>query len=73
MVYVVDNGLKENILYEQVDPDFDCKPNYIGDAYAVVKQKGNTFHVNDNGTIQETAFYSEVKQKPKLGQKGNYH
>ena len=73
IVYIVDNGLKDNILYEPADPDFDRKPESNGDEYAVVKEKGNTFHANDNGTIQETALHAEYKKKPKLGKKGNYH
>ena len=73
MVYVVDIGLKDNILYEPAGPDFDRRPASNGDEYAVVIKKGNTFHANGNGTIQETALYAEVKKKPKLGKKGNYH
>ena len=72
-VCVVDNGLKDNILYEPADPDFDRKPTSNEDEYAVVKKKDNTFHANDNGAIEETAFYAVVKKKPKPGQKGNYH
>ena len=73
MVYVVDNGLKDNILYGRGGPDGDHKPTSNGDEYAVVIQKGNTFHANGNGTIQETALHAEDKKKPKLGKKGNYH
>ena len=73
IVYVVDNGLKDNILYESAGPDFDRKQTSNGDEYAVVKKKGNTFHANDNGTIQVTALHAEDKKKPKLGKIGNYH
>jgi hypothetical protein len=73
IVYVVDNSLKDNILYESAGPDFDRKPTSNGDEFAVVKKNGNTFHANDNGTIQETAFHAEDKKKPKLGKKGSYH
>jgi len=73
IAYVVDNGFKDNILYEPAGPDFDRKPKSNGDECVVVKKKGNTFHANDNGTIQETALYAEVKKEPTLGQKGTYH
>ena len=71
MVYVVDNGLKDNILHEPAGLGVDHKPTSNGDEYAVVIKKGNTFHAN--GTIQETALHAEDKKKPKLGKKGNYH
>jgi hypothetical protein len=73
IVYVVDNGLKDNILYEAAGPYFDRRSKSNGDKYAVDKQKDNTFHASDNGTIQETALHAEDKKKPKLGTKGNYH
>ena len=72
IAYVVDIGLRDNILYETAGPDFDRNPKSNGDEHAVVKKKGNTFHANDNDTIQETALYAEVKKEPKLGEKGNY-
>lgn len=70
-VYVVDNGLKDNILYESAGSDFDCKPKSTEGEGAVVQKKGNTFHANGDDMIQETCLYAEVKKKPKLGQKGN--
>ena len=73
IVYVVDNCLKDNILYETAGPDFVRKPKSNGDEYAVVKKKGDTFHANDDGMIQETALHAEDKKKPKPGQKGNYN
>jgi hypothetical protein len=73
IVYVVDNGLNDNVLHEPAGPDSDRKPTFNGDEYAVVIKKGNTFHANGNGTIQETALHAEDKKKPKLGKKGNYH
>jgi len=73
IAYVVDNGLKDNILYEPAGPDFGRKPKSNGDECAVVKKKGNTFDTNDDGMIRETALHAEDKKKPKLGKKGNYH
>ena len=73
MVYVVHNGLTDNIIYEPAGPDVDHKKTSNGDEYAVVIKKGNVFHANDNGTIQETGLHAEDKKKPKLGKKGNYH
>ena len=68
--FASDNGLKDNIQYEPAGPDVDHKPTSNGDEYAVVIKKGNTFHANDNGTIQETALHTEDKKKSKLGKKG---
>jgi hypothetical protein len=72
-VYVVDvdNGLKDNILYESAGSDFDRKPKSTGGEGAVVQKKGNTFHANGDDMFRETGLYAEVKKKPKLGQKGN--
>jgi hypothetical protein len=43
------------------------------DEYAFVKKKGTAFHTNDDGMIQEIAFYAEVKKKTQYGQKGNHN
>lgn len=53
-------GLKDNVLYESAGENFIANPGQIGDVYAEVKK--SNVNKKDNGQIQETALYAEIKK-----------
>jgi hypothetical protein len=53
IVYVVDNSLKDNILYESAGPDFERMPTCNGDEYAVI------FYLSSYGNV-DSYFISNI-------------
>lgn len=71
-VFVGEDGLKDNILYESAGQNFSPTQGTSGVENAVVTKSKHKHKLSEESKTQETALNSDVIRKPRNEQKGHF-